>query len=465
MATDLNHLAISATNELAKTLHPLDPSLAQTLVESPNTSLSPLSPRNSQNQFQKTINTLKSQIQNQIDELHAEDIGSNQKKVKKSKQKISMMDSEKWMEYVKQLEDKNEILEHRLEDLHEKFDKYKVKAELRQDTFIRREKSYKEKDYVINQKLKNVMENHTHEGAEMKRLKSLKGQINDRISAMQMDFDTILNQQKESHKSEIEDTIRKFTRELEMERKKNSMEEKNWQEKATAMKESLQEAVLEAIKLDEQNEKLIKKNKELVISFKAQENDRNIILKNLAQMKREKQRLAERILQLEQEVEYHSTISKQLENELNDFKERNNNADENIQTLRTIDQKTLREREIWYEETIARLKKLLEQEKKNVKVVRQSHLKLLSERSELEIFLRQCIDDVRTEISQQKTSEEATTFTLEDRKRVLEMLLSKDKVINLLYDKMFPYKPKVPPMQQTEEEYVPYQEEYEYDEE
>lgn len=410
-----------------------------------------MAPLQSQSQFQKTISNLKQQIQGQIEELNGDDNANGPKRTRKAKQKISVMDSEKWMEYVKQLEDKNEILEHRLEDLQDKFDKYKIKAELRQETFIRREKNYQERDQILNKKLKTVIENHTHDVGDMSRLKELKGHINTRISSIQGDFDSILSKQREAHKEEIEDLIRKYTRELEYERKKNSMEEKDWQDKAIAMKESLEDAVSEAIKLDEQNEKLVKKNKELVISFKAQENDRKMILKNVAMLKREKERLIERIKQLEQEVEYHTTISKQLEEQVIDQKAALNSSghlDRSNISARSYDSRVHRDHRS--EESAARLRKLLDQERKSLKSVRKSHLSLLAERTELEIFLRQCIDDVRTEISQQSGGDDRT-FTIDDRKRALELLFSKEKVVNLLYDKIFPFKPKMPQMHQEDD--------------
>uniref|UniRef100_A0A7S1PFU4 Uncharacterized protein n=1 Tax=Percolomonas cosmopolitus TaxID=63605 RepID=A0A7S1PFU4_9EUKA len=505
MSDVLHNPTSSAANELSKTLKPLHPSLVQhssspysssstqhaagspfnlslpnhsarhggAVNESgggggssgtPSQQLSPLggisgAPGNAQSQFKKTISSINQQIHSQLQELQSDDSLQQHLLVKrgskKNKQKISMMDSEKWMEYVRQLEDKNEMLEHRLEDLNHKFERYKSTAELRQETFIRREKRFQEKDHVLNLKLKDMVENHSQDGNEMNKLKSLKVQINDRIMVLQNDFESLLTKQKEAHKVEIEDTIRKFARDLELERKKNSVEEKDWQEKATAMKQSLEEAVSEAIKLDEQNEQLIKKNKELQIEYKAQKDDRSMILKNVAMVKRENQRLRDRIKQLEQDVEYHSTISTQLDQQLQDLKSNHQTYVNSSQSRRSVDQSAIMEREQRYEDTIARLKRLLDQERRNLKTVRKSQITLLAERSELEIFLRQCIDDVRTEIAQQNNmpTDAASSFSRDDRNRTIELLLSKEKVIQLLYGNMFgKFKPRMPPMHGAEDE-------------
>eukprot|EP01000_Liburna_glaciale_P006576 NODE_803_length_784_cov_1202.927891_g541_i0.p1 GENE.NODE_803_length_784_cov_1202.927891_g541_i0~~NODE_803_length_784_cov_1202.927891_g541_i0.p1 ORF type:complete len:234 (+),score=54.51 NODE_803_length_784_cov_1202.927891_g541_i0:26-703(+) len=112
------------------------------------------------------------------------------------------------------------------------------------------------------------------------------------------------------------------------------------------------------------------------------------------------------------------------------------------------------ERERKYLEAINQIKRSLEQERKGLKQARTQHMQLLAERTELEIFLRQCIDDVRKEITRNSKILRARPasankremdsaldhYTASDRKRILEILMSKDRVLSLLYEKAFPYK-------------------------
>ena len=92
----------------------------------------------------------------------------------------------------------------------------------------------------------------------------------------------------------------------------------------------------------------------------------------------------------------------------------------------------------------------------------------LHQRTELEVFLRQCVEDVRLDIARKRTdvltqphtSSPLSTgrgtgrdggesgdadggisladFSTADREKVLELLLSQERVINLLYSKTFP---------------------------
>lgn len=80
------------------------------------------------------------------------------------------------------------------------------------------------------------------------------------------------------------------------------------------------------------------------------------------------------------------------------------------------------------------------------RAVRNAHIGVLAERTELEIFLRQCIDDVREEIMKRSKSptkysnKQSVTFTVSDRQKVMDLILSKERVLNMLYEKTFPKK-------------------------
>lgn len=96
---------------------------------------------------------------------------------------------------------------------------------------------------------------------------------------------------------------------------------------------------------------------------------------------------------------------------------------------------------------------------RNLQQARQAHANELRARTELEVLLRQCVEDVRKEIARRKLSRQSDRgdgkrsrrlataqsdtlgiddFTAEDRERVLSLLLSQERVITLLYAKTFP---------------------------
>ncbi|EOD32159.1 hypothetical protein EMIHUDRAFT_449541 [Emiliania huxleyi CCMP1516] len=110
------------------------------------------------------------------------------------------------------------------------------------------------------------------------------------------------------------------------------------------------------------------------------------------------------------------------------------------------------EAEARYREMTAKLKRLLEVERRNLRAVRTAHARDLQARTELEGLLRACAEDVRREISAHRSGERAggagrpgsgrevavASFSPGDRERVLELLLSQERVVALLYDKAFP---------------------------
>mmetsp|Transcript_8436 Transcript_8436/g.22534 ORF Transcript_8436/g.22534 Transcript_8436/m.22534 type:complete len:126 (-) Transcript_8436:1485-1862(-) len=105
-----------------------------------------------------------------------------------------------------------------------------------------------------------------------------------------------------------------------------------------------------------------------------------------------------------------------------------------------------------YKQVVSRLKRLLEMERSSLRNVRMAHLAEATEKSELESLLRQSVEDVRREVARRRrqipdkgalTSSGGrdvpiSEFTVEDRERVMELLLSQERVLLLLYDKTFP---------------------------
>jgi hypothetical protein len=88
---------------------------------------------------------------------------------------------------------------------------------------------------------------------------------------------------------------------------------------------------------------------------------------------------------------------------------------------------------------------MIEQERKNLRTIQTSYANELHVRTELENLLRQCVEDVKTEILHRKSDlrrnrrfEDEIDLTENDREKILEVLLSQERVLTLLYDKTFP---------------------------
>jgi len=89
-----------------------------------------------------------------------------------------------------------------------------------------------------------------------------------------------------------------------------------------------------------------------------------------------------------------------------------------------------------YEAIIARLKKLLEIERKNLRAARTAYTKEVESKTSLERTLRNCIEDIRTEITKKRGQRRGDSE--EERKLLMEQLINSEEIIGLIYDKAFP---------------------------
>lgn len=110
-----------------------------------------------------------------------------------------------------------------------------------------------------------------------------------------------------------------------------------------------------------------------------------------------------------------------------------------------------------YERVIEKLKKMLDHERKQLKQGRVQYQREMQSKTELEHILRETVEQVRQDRknNQKKNSqiggakfimqtpaqtdnEDLSDLTQQERERVIELLLSQERVIALLYEKTFP---------------------------
>lgn len=115
-----------------------------------------------------------------------------------------------------------------------------------------------------------------------------------------------------------------------------------------------------------------------------------------------------------------------------------------------------------YKELYLRLRRLLAEDRKSLQQLRQNYANELKVRTDMEMLLRQAVEDVRKEIARRYVEEgqfsntsndlaklygkqpsliPVEDFTQGDRERVLELLLSQERVVSLIYAKTFPINP------------------------
>ena len=92
-----------------------------------------------------------------------------------------------------------------------------------------------------------------------------------------------------------------------------------------------------------------------------------------------------------------------------------------------------------YQSVISKLKRMIELDQKNTRAARTAYARELEAKKELELMLRQCVDDVKVHINKKRSEQRMNSSekSVEDIEKVIEILLSQERVLTLLYDKTF----------------------------
>lgn len=197
-----------------------------------------------------------------------------------------------------------------------------------------------------------------------------------------------------------------------------------------------------ADKLEQSNKHYHTENRRLSKNFTSQEEDRALLVKQLVLVKRDNARYIEELNQLkESRMKAESDEQNKYQRQVKSPKKRRKNKPEVNNDER-------------YKEHIRRLKHLLDVERKNQKDLRETYHKSLEERSQLENFLRHCIQDTKKEIARRQRAQsnspisesalKISSLQEADGEKVMELLLSQERVISLLYQKTYPELSKTP---------------------
>jgi len=270
------------------------------------------------------------------------------------------------------------------------------------------------------------------------------------------------------------------TMQLEKERNQKDDGALEWIDKARALGKELDVYKMEAVRLDKENQRLQKENNRLRMQFKSQEEDRDELVRQVLALKRE-------TAKLRSDLDRRQSDSRPgtADGSRPGGGGAGNPNGRLAPLLPPSSSPALGKAEVEqrYQDIIKRLKRLLEIERRNLRIVRTAHVNELANRTELEAFLRQCIEDVKKEIQRRRAEMLASInrakngggnvdevsladFSAADRERVMELLLSQERVINLLYEKTFPKKghegkalEPLPPLEDNEEMDEEYDEE------
>jgi DNA repair exonuclease SbcCD ATPase subunit len=278
---------------------------------------------------------------------------------------------------------------------------------------------------------------------KMQRIRSMHTKILNNVGQVQDRTARILQEQERDLLRAFRARLFDVQTELEKEKNKTDDGASAWIEKSRQLEAEVDWAKEMADRLDRVNQALARENSRLKTQFKTQEDDREFLIKQLVAVKKDNARMRQEY----EKVSASMDAAAQAESEGHKLPHVSSapNVSRGASSRGVHDPAAQHESDNRYKEIIKRLKRLLEVERRNLKQVRTQYTTDLQSRTELELFLKQCVEDVRTDIAKQQDElgeGDLQSFGAQDRERVMELLLSQERVITLLYSKTFPLQSK-----------------------
>lgn len=204
--------------------------------------------------------------------------------------------------------------------------------------------------------------------------------------------------------------------------------------------------------LQQKIELLTTDNRELKVMRKHQDEQRNTLAQKIAVLKRENRRFEEHIERLQaQSVLMVSPKGSGFEDSATTPKPPIPGS--RCLSSRGGQRTRIAPIEQRQQQALDSARKMLDEMRCSVRKVRTAHVELLQERTELEMFLRQCIEDVRRDMYRYTVVSNISRtmngnhweeralledYGIKERKRLLDILNSKLQVLTTLLEKMFP---------------------------
>lgn len=324
-------------------------------------------------------------------------------------------------------------------------DRYKFRI----SSFMKRETQTRNKIESLERRLNEGSDQDEHV-QRMAVIENMHRSVVQGLESIQGNTSKILHEQEKELMRAFRAKLQEVSKELEHQKSRRGEPSSELQARHKKVVAELHDAREMAQRFDRKNQQLDAENKKLLEKLRTQTDDRQSLLRDLVQAKKENARLKHKcqdgvsapsgsppIQKSPGNVE-HTPVPKRSASEKHSDKTR-------------VQQTSNRqyEREVRYREAILRMKRMVDVERRTATSLRQQQAEVLQQRTELEVFLRQCLEDVQAEVSrheedQDRTSEAVASssvheMTAQDRGRVLELLQSQQRVVQLLYKKALPH--------------------------
>ncbi len=380
-------------------------------------------------------------------------------------------------EAYRRLRDKNEEKLKEIARLQEDLDK-------RQERFMKRRGKLQEILGELEKDLNVRLGKETVKNENEMKMKGKQVEIGDLIDAIPQKTKKMIDGEMEEYSKAFNTQVQNMKKEMNA-YLTNKKEEENSAKKQEDLRMQLGLMYKATEKIDRENTKLMADCKRFEEDFKKQEETRLKLFQELVDQKRENANL------LEQIAYFKLAITEVKEGEEEPSPEQNRVMQSSFMSASSKkskaagsfsgapgsrmksayqsayplsvgkdwkDEKEMIER---YKNVITRQQDTLEQEKKGLKRARLLYAKEMQAKTELEELLGQCVEEVRSEFVGKKPADRPSAagtnfafilvvrkkpvpdkleFTKEQREKIVEMLLSQERVLALLYDKTFPTK-------------------------
>jgi len=358
----------------------------------------------------------------------------------------------------------------RYEELLRENESLKTDQKRRIESSVRRQKKY---ETEVDELRKEISRQATGSGpseASMSRLRSEHKLVLERVNSLKANTASVLAEQERDLLRAFRARLYDVQIELERERSRKDDGALEWIEKSRSLSKELDWSREEALRLDRLNQSLTKESSRLKTQLASYEDDRELLVRQMLALKKENARLK----RVAEEGGTAAVLSGavagaghraakpggheglELMGDLGEGTAANSESMASRQRLKEVLARQS-ESEARARETISRLKRLLEVERRNLRAVRMAHARDLQSRTELEGLLRACTDDVVREIANHRAAVNGSappppgvpvsrdvavaSMAAADRERVLELLLSQERVVTLLYQQTFPPRP------------------------
>lgn len=346
-----------------------------------------------------------------------------------------------------------------IQELQKQLDAEKSKNQSLEDQFkyrlahfVKRETQTKNKIESLERRLNDGVDHDEHV-QRMAVIETMHKSVVMGLQSIQSNTAKILQDQEKDLMRAFRARLQEVSKDLEATRKGKGDAGTELQMRHRRVVAELHEAQELAQTFDKKNEQLKADNQKLLEKLRTREDDRQCLLRELVLSKKENARLK---AQVKDGTAGSSAPSGEQARAASGDKSQKAFTQKQIEQARA--QTTCNkqyEREVKYRDAITTLKRMVEAERKSIRALKQQQADMMQQRTEIEVLLRQCLDDVKAEIMRHRLEHEKKDglapgppvpvtamsvheLTTQDRERVLELLLSQQRVVQLLYSKTFP---------------------------